>query len=535
MGASGSRRVAFILFGLFTFLAFPHEIPFAGVAGLPASFDLGLLFSWAVPAALVSAIRGLSPAQAARSAFAASVLAYACFFYWFLVVTLDYAGMPLALGVLAPLLPALFVAPFTALFAWGWARSARPTLGSVALLAALWVVLDWGRGHLLGGFPWATLGYGLHQDVPLLFYTRWGGVYVLSFLAVVVGLSLERAWHEGGRARRRDLPWILAGTAALHVVGAVQMNAAPAPTSSETVRVAAIQGNIEQGQKWEATRQERILATYLRLSERAAGQGADWIVWPETAVPGLVEGDSNLRLRLERFAEERAVSLVVGGMGVDVDPEARRFTDFYDSAFLFDPNGALRDRYDKTHLVPFGEFVPLRSLLGHFFESLATGLSSSDVTPGRRPRNLALLPSAGADRRVLVGVPICYELLFPGLVRHFAAEGAGVLLAITNDAWYGRSGAPHQFLAMTAIRAAENGLPTVRAANTGISAVIDSRGRVQQRSPLFEESIVIADVAVRAGAKPTFYSRRGDVFVGLCGLLWVGAGVRRRTRGGRDG
>jgi apolipoprotein N-acyltransferase len=168
--------------------------------------------------------------------------------------------------------------------------------------------------------------------------------------------------------------------------------------------------------------------------------------------------------------------------------------------------------------VPFGEYVPLRDLLGRFFQSLARGLSTTDITAGPKPRTIRIEGAGVAADPLQIGVPICYELLFPHIVGRFGADGAGVMLAITNDAWYGRTGAPHQFLAMTTVRAAENGRWMVRAANTGISAIIDSHGRVREASALFEEAVLIADVPVSTQASATFYARFGDVFVGLCVL-----------------
>lgn len=524
---------ALVAYGVLLFFAFPHEIPFAAEAGSSlSSFDFGLLLTWLVPAALVIGLDGLAPRRAAKVAFLSSFVAHTVFFYWFMVVTVVYGGMPFLLGVLAPLVPALYVAPFTALFAWGFARFGSRSLSGILFGAALWVCADWTRGHLLGGFPWATLGYGLHLDLPLLAYTRWGGVYILSFFAAGIGIVLGHLFLTRSESKAlpvRSLVAVGGVFVALHLGGFVLNAIEERADSPTTVRVAAIQGNIEQGEKWEAKRREQILSTYLRLSEGAADSaaaGVDWIVWPETAVPGIVENDSILRARLAELARSRGASLVVGGMGVEIDHEARIFSAFFDSAFQFDPDGALNDRYDKTHLVPFGEFVPLRGLLGTVFQSLATGLSSSDVTPGERPRNMMIGPSAGATERVLVGVPICYELLFPDLVRRFGGEEATALLAITNDAWYGRTGAPHQFLAMTAMRAAENALPTVRAANTGVSALIDDRGRVVRRSRLFEEASVVGEIQLQTGREPTFYARMGDVFVIFCLLVTFVRGVR---------
>lgn len=528
-----NRHWALGLYALLTPLAFPHALPGGG------SIDLGIVLAWGVPAALVIGTFGLAPRAAARSAFVASMVGHFLLFHWFMVVTVVYGGMPAWLGGLAPLVPALYVSIFTALFAAGWAllsggdRPSAARLGSPFSLAlsgaALWVAVDWARGHFLGGFPWATLGYALHLDLPLLAFSRWGGVYMLSFFAALLGIAIALWIGERNAAARNALVGTVAGIALAHGVGGMLQG--DVPEAAPRLRVAAIQGNIEQGQKWDASRRRQIFDTYLRLSEEAATQGAQWIVWPETAVPGYLEYDAALRSKLAELAGRYDVTFFVGGMGLDLDEDSGRPAAFYDSAFVMDPTGRLVDRYDKTHLVPFGEFVPLRGLLGHVFESLATGLATSDVTPGPAPRILMIEagrtdvstspPRAPGAPEALplahrVGIPICYELLFPHLVRQFGAQQAGLLLAITNDAWYGRTGAPHQFLAMTALRAAESGLFTVRAANTGISAVIEPNGRVRQASPLFEEAVIVGEIRVQEGAEATFYARFGDVFAAIC-------------------
>ena len=504
------RKGALALYAILTLLSFPHELP-GGFA-----FDLGCVLAWFGPAALIVGIEGLAPGRAARVAFFASLAGHAVLFHWFFVVTVKYGGMSAWLGVLSPLVPSLYVSSFSALFAWAWTRYGAASRWPIAVGAMLWVAIDWTRGHFLGGFPWATLGYALHLDGPLVAWTRWAGIYSLSFFTVAIGIALGRAWLNREAATFRGLAFTVVCVVVAHGVGF--WNSQDDFDSAVTVRIAAVQGNIDQDQKWDADRRDQILDTYLRLSTEAADAGAQWIVWPETAVPGLVEADSALRARIGQLARRHDVSLIVGGTGVEFDPISRRFSSFFDSAFVFDPTGDMLDRYDKTQLVPFGEFVPLRGLLGRFFQSLARGLSTTDITAGPMPRTLSI-KGAGADGGSLqVGVPICYELLFPHIVGRLGAAGAGVMLAITNDAWYGRTGAPHQFLAMTAMRAAENGRWMVRAANTGISAIIDSRGRVREASALFEEAVLVADVPVSTQTASTFYARFGDVFAGLCVL-----------------
>jgi apolipoprotein N-acyltransferase len=315
-----------------------------------------------------------------------------------------------------------------------------------------------------------------------------------------------------------------------HGLGAL----APDPEAAEereTVRVGVLQGNIDQGVKWSRAWSERTLSIYERLSREAVNAGARIVVWPETAVPGAIDGDPRLRHRLESLASDLDAHLVVGAVGLELD-ESLRVTHYFDSGYALDPVRGLTDRYDKTHLVPFGEYLPFRALLGRFMGAVASGIARADVTPGERPRALALEAPEGDIRS---GVVVCFELLFPDLVRRFAVDGAEILLAITNDAWYGRTGAPYQFMAITALRSAETGLWTARAANTGISGFIDGRGRVVGQTPIFEEAWLVEDVPrARNPRGGTFYVRHGDVFARACwaAILVLGLLAWRRSSAG---
>ena len=216
-GASGlDRRVRLVAlagYGLATLLAFPHELPWGG------SVDLGLVFAWLVPASLVIGIEGQAPRVAARTAFVASLFAHSFFFHWFMIVTLVYGGMPFWLGVFAPLVPALYVSVFTALFAGLFAWIGRGSASPVLVGAVLWVAVDWLRGHFLGGFPWATLGYALHQDPFLVPFTGWTGVYGLCFAAAVVGLALAGRFLRWTPHAGRTLATPLAAGGLAHGAG----------------------------------------------------------------------------------------------------------------------------------------------------------------------------------------------------------------------------------------------------------------------------------------------------------------------------
>ncbi|MCG8589342.1 MAG: apolipoprotein N-acyltransferase [Proteobacteria bacterium] len=519
----GPRAALCGAYAVVTFLAFPQL-----VAGRVV--DAGLVLGWLSPALLIALVDGQSPRRAAWLGFAAGLLAHSAILHWIYVVTVVYGHAPAAVGVVAPVALAAYIAAFSGLFGWGYAWLAARGAGHPLSAALLWTALDHLRSFALTGFPWATLGYAQHENAALLGVVTVTGVYGLSFVTVLGGAALTRLVRELSASRRASAGTLSALVAVLAFLplGVGLTPPAPAP-DAPTVRIAALQGNIDQGVKWSPEWIDRTLGIYEDLSRRAVAEGAEWIVWPETAVPGGLEPDSSTWLRIERLARETGAVLVVGAVGLERDPQGR-VSAFYDSAYVFDADGQGRGRYDKSHLVPFGEYVPFRAWFGRFFGAVARGIAALDVSAGPGPRALAL--SHGSGGEVSVGIPICYELLFPDLMRRFVRDGSRVLLAITNDAWYGRTGAPHQFLAITALRAAETGTWVVRAANTGVSAIIDERGEVRRRTEIFERGFVVGDVPLRASDRgPTFYTRYGDVFAWSC---WLGlAGVAFRARGSR--
>jgi apolipoprotein N-acyltransferase len=518
-------------YAVVTFLSFPHPVGTRVV-------DAGAWLSWLGPALLLLALRGLAPAPAARVAFLASLAAHSAILHWIYVVTVVYGHAPAVLGWMAPVGLAVYVAGFGAAFGALQAPLRRLDRAFPFAVAALWTALDWLRSFALTGFPWATLGYAQHQNPALLGLAAFTGVYGLSFVTVLGGAALEGALGRAGRGPRapRAALAALAGVLVAHGAGL----AAPDPDARadrETLRVAVLQGDIDQGVKWSREWVHRTLEIYADLTRRAAGEGAELVVWPETAVPGALEADAALRARIAALATETGTALVVGGVGLDLDLEhGPRASRYYDSAFAIGPSGRYGERYDKTHLVPFGEYVPLRDLLGLLFRAVASGIAPSDVTAGAAPRALTLeLPGGGLVR---AGVPICFELLFPDLMRRFAGDGAELMLAITNDAWYGRTGAPYQFLAITALRSAETRLWTARAANTGVSAFIDGRGRVRAQTRIFEPGYLVADVPRHPRPQEaSFYVRHGDVFAVACALAaLVAIGLARWGRAPvRDG
>ncbi len=508
------------------FLSFPHPIGERVV-------DLGLLCGWLSPALLILGLAGQTPRAAAKTAFVAGALAHSAILHWIYVVSVAYGHAAPPLGVIAVLGMGAHSGFFTAIFAVGWALLGRRGLASPWAAAVLWVVVEYSRSAGPLGFPWAVIGYTQHTNPVLLSLAAYTGVYGMSFVVVFVGATLAAIARDLRSARRLSISSriSLAGIAAIAAVGFL-LRSTPDP-SAETIRVAGLEGNIEQGVKWNPDWAERTLAIYEDLSRRAVEAGADLVVFPETAVPGALNSDPALRDRIAELARETGAAYVVGSVAVERRPGARAL-EYYDSAFAIRPDGGFDARYDKSKLVPFGEFVPFRDLLRPFFEAIAQGMATEGVSRGSGPRAISIAAPNAPATGVTAGVPICYELLFPDLTRRFVGDGAGLLLAITNDAWYGRTGAPYQFLAMTAVRSAENGVWTARAANTGVSAIIDSQGRVRSRTRIFERDLLVGDLPLRASPLGgTFYTRNGDLFAYGCWVVIVAlaaVGVVRRAK-----
>jgi apolipoprotein N-acyltransferase len=489
--------------------------------------DLQLLGFVALVPLLVS-LQGCRPARALRRGYACGVVFFGILLYWVGGVMVDYGGLPwlLAVPILALLIAylATYVALFALLVAAAWTR-----LGPVALAGApfVWVALELARARLLTGFPWGLLGYSQYRNLPLLQAAGLGGVYLVSFLVLGVNAALAllvvRARGAGDAGPRGGLAaagalLLLAGAA--HAAGAVALAAPPGGATGPPVPVAAIQANVPQERKWSAAAAGAILADLDRLTRQAAEAGARLIVWPESSspysirvpardrddagAPRVVPHEAYLG-RLLDLAAETGTTLVIGTVDYRVvDGGLRAFN----SAARLGPDRSLGPVYDKIHLVPFGEYVPLQRLL-FFVDRMARG-AIADFAPGASADPLPT-PWGGA------ATFICYEAIFPELVRRLAAADPAFLVNITNDAWFGRTSAPAQHLAMAVVRAVETRRDLLRAANTGISAVIDPRGRIVARTRLMETAVLKASVTPRAGGTP--YVRSGDAFAWACVIL----------------
>jgi len=319
----------------------------------------------------------------------------------------------------------------------------------------VWVILEYIQANVsVMGFGWLSLGYSQYKNLPLIQIADFSGVYGVSFMIMMVNVAIYRIFKKSFREI------IIAVLVLIAAFGYGMMRINERGYGND-VKISVIQGNIAQELKWDPQAQDMIIEKYTALTKMAALESADLIVWPETSFPGFFEIDEDMTEKVLALAKEIKTPLLIG---VNTEKDGR----YFNSAALISSEGSMTDRYDKIHLVPFGEYVPLSNKFPALHKLILGELG--EFTPGK---NFKIFKFK-AD----FGVLICFEDIFPEISRKFVDGGAKFLVVITNDAWYGKSGAAFQHAANSVFRAIENRVPVVRCANTGISCFIDSKGRI---------------------------------------------------------
>jgi apolipoprotein N-acyltransferase len=487
----------------------PLVVSFGG--GLLLSFafpPLGLDFlAWIAFIPLFWAIHKDSrPAFAAVYGLAFGIAFFAADLSWiYRTLTIHgHFGWASAIGMLAGMVLTLSLFPMT--FAFISAHLLKRGITPALAAPFVWTALEYIRTVAFTGFPWDLTGYSQAGRVTVIQFADITGVYGVSFFILLVNGALWevlRAMMKGDRFPVKLLATTALALILVLVYGSVRIaRFAPEQQDESSVAVGILQGNIPQEIKWEETSRRHTFDTYERLGEKAVQQGAQLLVWPETSAPVVFgsanpdwqrPGEISLRLKVPMLIGAPSMKMVDGT------------TRYYNSAFLVDGT-ALRCRYDKMHLVPFGEYMPLTWLL-----PLGPGIAArdADYSPGEvmTVMNMKGLPP--------FSVLICYETIFPDLARTAVGKGAGMLINITNDGWFGDSAAPYQHLAMAGMRSVENRVWLVRSANTGISAAFDPTGHMVSHIPLDHEGVSTVHVPCSASAG-SFYTRFGDLFALSC-------------------
>ncbi len=467
------------LAGALAVLALP---PFSILAAIPAAWS-----------SLFLVVLGQGVGTAATLGWAFGVTHFAFGLWWitesFMVDPDKFAGLaiPAVIGLsgLLALFPSMAMALFASLRLKG--------ILAAFVFATSWVGAEWLRGHILTGFPWNLASYALVDYAELRQTAAWVGSYGLSFLTVLAGVLPAVALRRAGRERIVALVSLTSLIAIVWTFGVIRL-AAPEPSPTGT-QLRIVQGNVPQVEKWDPSKRKKIVARYLDLSSRPGAP--DLVLWPESAFPGFLDEDNEAQRLLLATLPQGA--LLLTGVPDRVRVGAQSL--FYNTVQAYSSKRRGPDvSYAKHHLVPFGEYVPFRRWLP--IERMVGGLG--DFSPGPGPRTLAL---PGLPR---VSIAICYEIIFPGHLVDAALRPAWIFNA-TNDAWFGASIGPKQHLASAQMRAVEEGLPVIRAANTGISAVIDAKGQLLQRLEMRKTGII--DAALPAPISQTPYARAGDWMV----------------------
>lgn len=464
--------------------------------------------AWVVPALLVVPARRLGPGGAVLSGVVFSLLMGAGVMGWAVHASLDYFDLDRTRSAAFAALVWLVYGgiPFGVLLgAFAWCAPRVPVPARAALAAWMWTGMEMLRTHLFTGMPWELLGHTQFRQLWLVQIADLGGVYAVSFVMTLASVAVAELGVDLAAKRVagwRDAVRRLAPAAILVAVtvayGAYARGRYADEGRRPTIAVAAVQGNVANAYRWQRQYFERTLAVYAGLTQRTRAAAPDLVVWPENAVDFYLEREPMLRMELARVAAMIPAGLLVGSPRLATPGEARN------SVQLLGPDGAIRDVYDKQHLVPFAEYNPLRR-------------AAFD------PRDPVYAPGGAAEPLVTavgrLGTTICYEVLFPDLVRDLVRRGAQVLVNVSNDSWLdaGNGAALEQHFSMTVFRAIETRRDLVRAAGSGASGFVDPFGRVVATVPRNTAGTVVGRVRLRDELTP--YVRWGDAWIFLFGAV----------------
>ena len=500
-----------------------HDLFWAGLSAvlLTLSFpspDLGFL-AWVALVPLLIRARTIRPGRGFRLGWFAGVLHFGGLVYWVSVTVHQYGGIPLAAGVAALVLLSLYLGLYLALFSWGVGRWTLPWPLMMLLAPSLWVTLEYARTFLVTGFPWGLLGYSQHQLTPLIQMADITGVYGVSFL-VVMGNTALAAVISSRKERFKEalipLGVFLGVAGAVLGYGSKELKTIKeAQAKAPSLAVGVLQGNIDQSKKWDDAFRGDTLTIYETLAKEALAQKPDLMVLPETALPFYYLRDKRETLRVNQMMAQGDADWIVGAPAAEPEGLGWRF---YNRAYAVSSKGALMGAYDKVHLVPFGEYVPLADLL-FFIEKLV--VAAGNFSAGEKG---SIIQGQRGDKIWRAGGQICFESIFPELSVASVRSGANLLVNLTNDAWFGRTGAPFQHLQMARFRAIETRRSLIRSANTGISGFVLPTGELVGATALYETAWRVAKVPMLD--RKSLYVRFGDLFAWICMGMTLLLGLR---------
>ena len=465
-------------------------------------------------------LRATSLKKAFFHGWLAGLLACIGCFYWMVIPVQIYGGLPWFVALPCPALLGAFLAIYYGLFSLGMHYAGRHIDGiPLCLLAGLsWSALEMLLGTVFTGFPWMNLASALAPWPVAIQGASLVGAYGLSGVLTALAVALLLC------STYRSALFLAVGLAAsISAFGLYRLDAlsgGPAPDYP----VAIVQGNVDQAEKWDPAFQARTVEKYAKLTLQAVSHdNPKLVVWPETAMPFYLQDQTSFRAALEILTRDTGTDLIIGAPAYRVIDLATRNYVLLNRAWLMDETGRTNQFYDKEHLVPFGEYMPLKQWMP--FDKLVQ--AAGNFVPGTDNKPIMI---SGTE----LGVLICYEAIFPDLAQQQVERGASALINISNDAWFGDTSAPGQHLDLAAMRAVEQGRWLVRSTNTGISAFIDPAGRVVARTDQFVAETLSADIAPRKETTPFHRAydsiRNGIYLLTILGFAAILFGQRKRTK-----
>jgi len=473
------------------------------------NFNLWFL-AWVGLVPLFFAIKGQRPFKAFLVSYITGVLFFLGTIYWLIHVTLP--GM-----IIAVLYLALYFGIFGLVSSYAICHKSPLTIFAIP---AVWVALEWIRSAGIFGFCWALLGHSQSHNLLIIQIADITGAYGVSFVVVMANIAIfltvrdirQKKYYSFHMALALILIFLSLGYGVLRTNNIF---------TGESLRVAVIQGNIPQVEKWDERFRSLIMSKYEALTKLVAANEPDLVVWPETSVPGFLESEPDLLQKVSHLAASLKIPILAGAPSVRGKEE-----NYYNSAILISEDGRIAGRYDKMHLVPFGEYVPFKIIFS-FVEKFAPK-PIGDFSAGMDHTVFNFFVERTAKekdvrwrmlKKARFSALICFEDIFPDLTRSFVKRGANFLVNMTNDAWFGNSSAPYQHAQSSVFRAVENRVNVVRAANTGYSCFIDQKGHVTPAvhlsgKNLFVDGFAVEDIILTRTR--TFYTLYGDVFAHIC-------------------
>ncbi len=476
-------------------------------------YSIGWLAFIAFVPLLIALVQARSGQEAFLLAWLSQTVAWLMMVPWVVRVMSHYGGLPYAVGVLLFIAMSVYLGLYGALFGYLVYRIRPHSIGRWLLVPLAWASIEYIRTYLLSGFPWNLLATSIIDYTPLIQFDRVAGPYLVGTMIFIPGAVL--AWLIVDRPRGFRRMAAIAATITFVFIwwgtGLVASKLVVRPTGAAPVVAALLQPNISQEMRWNAQNTLEIFERMLAMTEEAIRGGATIVIWPESTVPLTYSRELMYRQAVESISARTGADILLGS----VAENPARPDQIWNAAFLVS-GGRTIGHYDKIHLVPFGEFVPMRKML-FFADKLVRNVGEFQFGTNDKP----------LTGRFRYGMAICYEVVFPQLVRTQVRNGADVLVTITNDAWYDGTSAPRQHLNMARLRAIENDRYLLRAATTGISAFADPSGRIVEELPMGRAGIIYARFQPRTSTTP--YVRFGDWFAWMAVIAVIIASVRGKT------